>query len=289
MAALYRMLDAAYPPTTEAQAATLRTITGAYAFAVYVPGWGDPYRATQDNEVKALVAAGYKILPILVPNADSVDKVFTESGAAVGLAIARKWLLGLGLDGLDVALDIEAGWSAADGETAAEFVGEFVMAAAAVGQGARLIPYCSPSFANRLATLPDISRPEIVWVASWIGVAADSWPGAVSSIPLVDPTIYTSPGQRGWQFAGGAPVGASINADRSIVGFTGFWEASSSVAPDPAPVVAPTPAPVPTPALAAMLGPVLPAPPAGVPSNVLVTVLNWSGDCLRVMADWYDS
>jgi hypothetical protein len=289
---IYRQLDAAYPPTNAAQAAALREITGASLFAVYVPGWGDPYRATQDSEIKALIAGGFRILPILVPNASSVESVFTESGAATALAIVRKWLNGLGLAGTAVGVDIEAGWYAADPETAKEFLGEFQLAAKVGGAEMTFIPYCPPGLANEAATLPDASRPENVWVSSWIGEAATSWPGSLATIPGLKNEIFIGPTQRGWQFAGGANVGSGINADRSVVSFdvSSYWtKAAPTYVPPttpPAPTVTTTPAPTVT-TTPAPTAATLPVPPTGVSSSNLVATLKWAASLLDALAGWY--
>ena len=223
------MFDAAYPPDY-ATARTLRASTGASVFAVYVPGWGAPYRGATPAEVKALVAAGYQILPILVP--DGVAPPVSVAEAAVGITKAREFMGECGLTCPTVAVDIESNWSSGNLGDAVWTFQSFQDAAKR--QGVLLVQYGSPAFLNALP------RPleAACWVASWAGV--DWPPDGVGAPGLMNDGDWKQ--GIGWQWSGATTLlGASV--DRSVIPDT--WDLSVVKPPgDPSP--APTPAPTPT-------------------------------------------
>lgn len=219
---LRRMIDAAFLPTSLAQIQTIRAITGASVAVVYVPGWGEPYHATPVEQAKLLVQGGMQLLPLLVPAPDGGD--LTVDACAVGIQAAKEYMSQVGVSGTLVGMDFEAGWFAAKPLPVCNSQVSFTIAASE--QGVVPVPYLSPSNAIMLAGRQ--VRPECIWVASWINTT----PSSVTSIPGVPDALWSSPGQRAWQYQGGHVVDGD-NLDMSLSELSGYWVPIP--APDPAP------------------------------------------------------
>ena len=219
---LRRMIDAAYLPTTLQQVQTIRSITGASVAVVYVPGWGEPYHATPVAQAKMLVQAGMMLLPLLVPAPDGGDLTVDE--CAQGIQVTKEYMAQVGVTGTLVGMDFEAGWFAAKPVPVCNSQVSFTIAGN--DQGVTSCPYLSPS--NAIGLSQRQVRPNCIWVASWINTV----PSSVTSIPGVPDALWSSPGQRAWQYQGGHLVDGD-NLDMSLSELSGYWVPTPT--PDPAP------------------------------------------------------
>ena len=296
---MQRMLDAAFEPNTVSGFESLRQITGASAWAAYVPGWGAPYHATSAAEVREAVASGCSILPILVPTQQSVEGgALSVADLQVGAAFAADFMASCGLSGKSIAIDIEAGWYRNDPSNAILTACNFQVACAHSGYSA--IIYCSPSMATGMAGAPSAIRPESVWVASWVS----NEPASTEGIPGLPSGYYTAPGQRGWQWSGGHSIGG-YNIDQSVIDFGELWTTTPASAPTPTPVtvtpVTVTPVPTPTTVTSADPSPTPSSTPqatqtlihdrnqAPIASNVLSQLIAALGSVVSAMSRWLAS
>jgi hypothetical protein len=241
----YRLVDAAYPPTTVEEWEAVKAATGIEAVDLYVPGWGAPYAQTPLAALQSALQAGLGVNPILVPNPSTAAEL-TEDDLAVGVQMALEWLASGGADtgtggqkGV-IHLNVEADWYAANPSTWLQVTQRFHNACSALGQID--VPYGSPDFLKAVAALPT-SVSDGCWVGEYPGVAP--WPASEQDAPSLAGE-WTSPGQKQWQFTDEQKV-AGFNFDYSV-GSLPCW----SVPPAP-------PAPPPDP----------PAPPAPVNPTVL--------------------
>lgn len=209
---LRRMIDAAYLPTDPAQLQLVRNLTGASVAVVYIPGWGKPYHATPLSQAQMLSRNGMLLLPLLVPSPDGGD--ITQAEAAVGIAVAVKYMQEVGTTGSLISVDFESGWFATKPGPVCNSQVEFTLAARAAGL--TFVPYLSP--ANTIELAKRGVRPDAVWVASWINTI----PTSVASIPGVPDGEWNRPGQRAWQYKGGHLV-AGDDIDSSLSELSGYW------------------------------------------------------------------
>jgi hypothetical protein len=243
-----RAVDTLSPPVTVAAYQALEKALGTKAILLYEPKWGMPdVTGSAQNTVaagKAALEAGWEVGLILDPNHPTLAGL-ARGGVPqikVGVEMAVETLQQIGLDPATGCLQFdleESDWTATDGEPlCCELSAMFVEACS----GMPPIPsqYGNVNLLTGLAAkLPASQLAQHVWIAYYLSTS--TWPSALAQIPTMPDGMWSTAGQRGWQWHGGQTT-QGFDLDFDVVDFPLFTVAHATTDPttDPTPKTLPS-------------------------------------------------